>query len=158
MFRFRCLVDNPNDRISAKAAMKHKFFTDHKLSPSVKDMILLPSNVLKLLNVLDDPKFEDGEERKGNDFAIYLIVALVGIINQIPSIFTDALTEIHQEASKYGIVTDIKAHDGHAFIEFQEAGACQSACTGLTGRLFDEKTVVAVFYPSDLWANDFLRH
>lgn len=64
---YRCLAEDPTQRISARAALKHNFFTAHQLMPSIKDMVLLPSNVLQLLNVLDDPKYENEEEVKGNN-------------------------------------------------------------------------------------------
>ena len=64
------------------------------------------------------------------------------------------LKEVCEEASKYGAITDVKSKNGHAYIEFQEASDCQHACSGLTGRTFDEKTVIAVFYPIQLWANN----
>ena len=68
----------------------------------------------------------------------------------------DVLREVREEAAKYGAVTEVKAHNGHAFVEFQEASDCQRACAGLTGSTFDDKTVVAVFYPTQLWANKTL--
>ena len=53
-------------------------------------------------------------------------------------------------------MTDVKSRNGHAYIEFQEASDCQKACTGLTGRTFDDRTVVAVFYPTHMWTNNTL--
>ena len=66
-FRFliSCLAEDPTERISAKSALQHKFFSDHDLLPSLKDMVLLPTNVLRLLNVLDDPKYKNDDEIKG---------------------------------------------------------------------------------------------
>ena len=66
-------------------------------------------------------------------------------------IFSEVLRELREEADKYGRVSEVKAANGHAFVEFQEASDCQKACTGLTGKTFDEKTVVAVFYPNHMW-------
>lgn len=62
---FSCLAEDPTERISAKSALQHKFFADHELLPSLKDMALLPTNVLRLLNVLDDPKYKNDDEIKG---------------------------------------------------------------------------------------------
>lgn len=71
----------------------------------------------------------------------------------LPSI-PDVLREVREEAEKHGTVTNIKSRNGHAYIEFQEASDCQDACSALTGRTFDERTVVAVFYPIQLWSNN----
>lgn len=66
------------------------------------------------------------------------------------------LEELKEEASKYGRITDVRSSGAHAYIEFQEASDCQKACSGLSGRTFDDRTVVAVFYPIDLWATNTL--
>ena len=63
---FSCLAEDPRERISAKAALEHNFFAEHELLPSLKDMVLLPTNVLRLLNVLDDPKYKNDDEIKGS--------------------------------------------------------------------------------------------
>ena len=57
------------------------------------------------------------------------------------------LREVRSEAGKYGAVTDVKPQNGHALVEFEEASDCQRACSGLSGKKFDDRTVVAVFYP-----------
>jgi len=127
----QCLAESPDDRISAGTALKHKFFSDHDLVPSVKDMVLLPTNVLQLLNALDDYDKNDEEIK-------------------------EVLKEFRDEAGKYGAVTGVKSHNGHAYIEFQEASDAQQACSALTGKIFDDKTLVAVFYPIHLWTNNTL--
>ena len=68
-------MEDPSQRISAKTALNHQFFSDHELLPTIKDMVLLPTNVLRLLNVLDDPKYKQDEEIKGN-----LIIPAVPIL------------------------------------------------------------------------------
>jgi serine/threonine protein kinase len=60
-----CLAEDPTDRISAKAALTHQFFSEHELLPTLKDMVLLPTNVLRLLNVFDDPKYKNEDDIKG---------------------------------------------------------------------------------------------
>ena len=69
-----CLAEEPSERISAKAALNHQFFSDHELLPSLKDMVLLPTNVLRLLNVLDDPKYKNDDEIKGTFISNILII------------------------------------------------------------------------------------
>ena len=64
-------------------ALEHSFFTDHDLSPSVKDMVLLPSKVLQLLNVLDDPKYEDEGEVRGEikvPRSLTMVVLVMGFL------------------------------------------------------------------------------
>ena len=65
VFPCSCLAEDPTERISAKSALQHEFFSDHELLPTLKDMVLLPTNVLRLLNVLDDPKYKNDDEIKG---------------------------------------------------------------------------------------------
>ena len=62
------------------------------------------------------------------------------------------MRDIKEEASKFGHVTDVTTKSGHAFIEFEEASCAEKAVTGLTGKTFDHKPVVATFYPADLWS------
>jgi len=66
--------------------------------------------------------------------------------------FTDALSDIREEAEKYGRVTELCTHGGHAYIEFEEASSCFRAQSGFTGRTFDGKPVIAAFYPAKLWS------
>ncbi len=68
----------------------------------------------------------------------------------------DLLKEVREEAEKYGRVTDIKSNGGHAYVEFQEASDCQRAVTGLTGTTYEERPVIAVFYPISLWSQNVL--
>ena len=70
----------------------------------------------------------------------------------LPTSFLDVLRDIREEAEKYGRVTEVCRHGAHAYIEFEEASDCQRACTGLTGRNFDGKPILATFYPARLWA------
>ena len=66
------------------------------------------------------------------------------------------LKEVREEAEKYGRVNDIKSNGGHAYIEFQEASDCQGAVAGLTGTTYEDKPVMAVFYPICLWSQNIL--
>ena len=68
----------------------------------------------------------------------------------------DLLIEVREEAEKFGRVTDIKSNGGHAYVEFQEASDCQSAVTGLTGTTYENRPVMAVFYPICLWSRNVL--
>ncbi len=46
-------MEEPNERISSTDALEHPFFTQHVLKPSLSDLVLLPSSVLQLINVID---------------------------------------------------------------------------------------------------------
>ena len=70
--------------------------------------------------------------------------------------FPDLLTEVREEAEKFGRVTDIKANGSHAYVEFQEASDCQRAVSGLTGTTYEDRPVMAVFYPICLWTQNVL--
>ena len=82
---FSCLTEDPTERISAKAALQHKFFSDHELIPSLKDMVLLPTNVLRLLNVLDDPKYKNNDEVKGKVFIYVFWEKYYNVVNKLQS-------------------------------------------------------------------------
>ena len=71
-------------------------------------------------------------------------------------IFSEMLTEVREEAEKFGRVTDIKANGGHAYVEFQEASDCQRAVNGLTGTSYEDRTLMAMFYPICLWSQNIL--
>ena len=71
-------------------------------------------------------------------------------------LFTDLLTEVREEAEKFGRVTDIKSNGGHAYVEFQEASDCQRAVSGFTGTTYEDRPVMAVFYPICLWSQNIL--
>ena len=64
---------------------------------------------------------------------------------------SDAIRDIRETAEEYGKIMGMSAKNGHAYIEFQEASACQEACAGLTGKKFDDTIVFALFYPITLW-------
>ena len=68
----------------------------------------------------------------------------------------DVLKEVREEAEKYGRVTDIKSKGGHAYVEFQEASDCQRAVAALTGTTYEQRTLLAVFYPIHLWSQNVL--
>ena len=57
----QCLADEPNERITAEAALNHTFLT-RKLIPTVVDMTILPSNILMLMDIL---KGSDPSELEG---------------------------------------------------------------------------------------------
>ena len=61
---FRMLQCDVSKRPSADKCLSHHFFT-HKFSTSVKDMMLLPTRILRLLDVTADIDLKDEEEYKG---------------------------------------------------------------------------------------------
>ena len=64
--------------------------------------------------------------------------------------------EVREEAEKFGRVTDIKSNGDHAYVEFQEASDCQRAVSGFTGTTFEDRPLMAVFYPICLWSQNNL--
>jgi len=123
----KCLDEDPYNRISAQDALDHRFFKNHSLMPTTKDMVILPSHILQLFNVFNSEKCDDPKELE------------------------DAIRDIRNTAEQYGQIVGMTAKNGHAYIEFQEASDCQEACSALSGKKFDEQIVFAVFYPISLW-------
>ena len=63
---FQCLADNPEDRPSAEKALEHPFCS-MALKPSVKDLALLPSTVLRITDILRDKENANEEDVKGKE-------------------------------------------------------------------------------------------
>ncbi|XP_038045424.1 serine/threonine-protein kinase Kist-like [Patiria miniata] len=128
---------NPEVRPTASACLQHPFFT-HKLKPSYKDLLLMPTRVLRLVNVTDSPS-EDGT----------------------PDEFTDILKDLREECEKYGAVRKVvmptdKENKDKAFVEFEDALDCEAAQRALVGRQFDGKPLLATFYPINDYRSQIL--
>ena len=61
----RCLIDEAEERITARAALAHNLFL-FDLKPTVRDMVILPSNVLRLIDILGEDTQYTQEELDGN--------------------------------------------------------------------------------------------
>ena len=61
----KCLAEEASARISARDVLDHDFLK-RDLTPTVKDMVILPSNVMLLMHILKDQITD--EERKGKAF------------------------------------------------------------------------------------------
>ncbi|XP_033643294.1 serine/threonine-protein kinase Kist-like isoform X2 [Asterias rubens] len=125
------------DRPTASACLQHSFFT-HKLKPSYKDLLLLPTRILQLDNVTND-------QEKGGTTGDY----------------TDIIDDLREECEKFGIVRKIvlpkeEENKNKAFVEFEDALDCENAQRGLVGRQFDGKPLLATFYPIDDYRSQIL--
>ena len=60
----RCLIDEAEERITARAALAHNLFL-FDLKPTVRDMVILPSNVLRLIDILGEDTQYTQEELDG---------------------------------------------------------------------------------------------
>lgn len=96
---------------------------------------MLPTPVLRLLNVLDDDYLENEEE------------------------YEDIVEDVKEECQKYGPVVSLLVPKenpgrGQVFVEYANAGDSKAAQKLLTGRMFDGKFVVATFYPLSAYRGD----
>lgn len=66
-----CLTEDASDRLSARDVLDHDFLK-HSLSPSLKDLTILPSNVMMLMDILKD-QILDEDERKGKIEGIHFL-------------------------------------------------------------------------------------
>ncbi|EPY89674.1 serine/threonine-protein kinase Kist isoform 2 [Camelus ferus] len=125
------LHDDPSRRIPAEMALCSPFFS------IPFDLVMLPTPVLRLLNVLDDDYLENEEE------------------------YEDVVEDVKEECQKYGPVVSLLVPKenpgrGQVFVEYANAGDSKAAQKLLTGRMFDGKFVVATFYPLSAYKRGYL--
>ncbi|ELR60189.1 Serine/threonine-protein kinase Kist [Bos mutus] len=106
-------------------------------APHIEDLVMLPTPVLRLLNVLDDDYLENEEE------------------------YEDVVEDVKEECQKYGPVVSLLVPKenpgrGQVFVEYANAGDSKAAQKLLTGRMFDGKFVVATFYPLSAYKRGYL--
>ena len=101
--------------------------------PDIADFILLPTIILRLLNMFDTT--EDEEKQ-------------------------DILTDIKEECQDFGPVLSVTSHkktdidlEYNVYVEFKNAADCEKAQKMLTGRYFNGRLVIATFFP----VQDFLK-
>ncbi|KAM9686338.1 serine/threonine-protein kinase Kist isoform 1-T1 [Trichechus inunguis] len=130
------LHDDPSRRISAEMALCSPFFSI-PFAPHIEDLVMLPTPVLRLLNVLDDDYLENEEE------------------------YEDVVEDVKEECQKYGPVVSLLVPKenpgrGQVFVEYANAGDSKAAQKLLTGRMFDGKFVMATFYPLSAYKRGYL--
>uniref|UniRef100_G1NYV1 U2AF homology motif kinase 1 n=1 Tax=Myotis lucifugus TaxID=59463 RepID=G1NYV1_MYOLU len=130
------LHEDPGRRAPADVALCSPFFSI-PFAPHIEDLVMLPTPVLRLLNVLDGDYLESEEGH------------------------TDAVEDVREECQKYGPVVSLLVPKespgrGQVFVEYANAGDSKAAQKLLTGRLFDGKFVVATFYPLSAYKRGYL--
>ncbi|CAL8255854.1 unnamed protein product [Merluccius merluccius] len=130
------LCKDPKDRVTAEAALLNPFFSI-PFAPHVEDLVLLPSPVLRLLNLIDDNQLHNEDE------------------------YEDILEDMKEECQKYGSVVSVlipkeNAGKGQVFVEYTNSNESKEAQKMLTGRTFDGKFVVATFYPRSSYKRGYL--
>uniref|UniRef100_A0A4W5NKY3 U2AF homology motif (UHM) kinase 1 n=1 Tax=Hucho hucho TaxID=62062 RepID=A0A4W5NKY3_9TELE len=130
------LHNNPKHRCTAEKALLSPFFSI-PFAPHIEDLVLLPSPVLRLLNLIDDGHLHNEEE------------------------YEDILEDMKEECQKYGSVVSLlipkeNPGKGQVFVEYANAGDSKEAQRLLTGRTFDGKFVVATFYPRSAYKRGYL--
>ncbi|KAM6305860.1 serine/threonine-protein kinase Kist isoform 1-T1 [Aegotheles albertisi] len=123
-------------RASAEKALCSPFFSI-PFAPHIEDLVMLPTPVLRLLNVLSDASLQCEEE------------------------YEDILEDIREECQKYGPVVSLlipkeNPGKGQVFVEYANAGDSKAAQKMLTGKIFDGKFVVATFYPLSAYKRGYL--
>ncbi|XP_023650230.1 serine/threonine-protein kinase Kist [Paramormyrops kingsleyae] len=130
------LHNDPAQRSTAKAALCSPFFSI-PFAPHIEDLVMLPTPVLRLLNVIDDSHLHNEEE------------------------YEDIVEDMKTECQKYGAVVSLlipkeNPGKGQVFVEYANAGDSKEAQRLLTGRTFDGKFVVATFYPLSAYKRGYL--
>lgn len=130
------LHNDPKLRSTAEAALINPFFSI-PFAPHIEDLVLLPTSVLRLLNVIDDSHLYNEDE------------------------YEDIIEDMKEECQKYGTVVSLlipkeNPGKGQVFVEYANAGDSKEAQRLLTGRTFDGKFVVATFYPLSAYKRGYL--
>ncbi|XP_061440699.1 serine/threonine-protein kinase Kist [Rhineura floridana] len=124
------------ERATAAKALCSPFFSI-PFAPHIEDLVMLPTPVLRLLNILSDTSLQNEEE------------------------FEDIVDDIREECCKYGEIISLfvpkeNPGKGHVFVEYANAGDSKAAQRALTGKRFDGKFVVATFYPLSAYKRGYL--
>ncbi|XP_053739690.1 serine/threonine-protein kinase Kist isoform X1 [Synchiropus splendidus] len=130
------LHKEPQQRCTALSALMNPFFSI-PFAPHIEDLVLLPSPVLRLLNLIDDSHLHNEEE------------------------YEDILEDMKEECQKYGSVVSLlipkeNPGKGQVFVEFINSSVSKEAQRRLTGRTFEGKLVVATFYPLSAYRRGYL--
>ncbi|KAI7807395.1 serine/threonine-protein kinase Kist [Triplophysa rosa] len=130
------LHNDPKLRSTADVALVDPFFSI-PFAPHIEDLVLLPTPVLRLLNVIDDSHLYNEDE------------------------YEDIVEDMKEECQKYGTVVSLlipkeNPGKGQVFVEYANAGDSKEAQRLLTGRTFDGKFVVATFYPLSAYKRGYL--
>lgn len=130
------LLKNPKQRCTAETALLSPFFSI-PFAPHIEDLVLLPSPVLRLLNLIDDRHLHNEDE------------------------YEDILEDMKEECQKYGSVVSLlipkeNPGKGQVFVEYANSSDSKEAQKLLTGRTFDGKFVVATFYPLSAYKRGYL--
>ncbi|XP_067369311.1 serine/threonine-protein kinase Kist isoform X1 [Channa argus] len=130
------LLNDAKQRCTADSALLSPFFSI-PFAPHIEDLVLLPSPVLRLLNLIDDSHLHNEEE------------------------YEDILEDMKEECQKYGSVVSLlipkeNPGKGQVFVEYASSSDSKEAQRLLTGRTFDGKFVVATFYPLSAYKRGYL--
>ncbi|KAG5850643.1 serine/threonine-protein kinase Kist [Anguilla rostrata] len=130
------LHNDPKHRSTAEKALSSPFFSI-PFAPHIEDLVMLPTPVLRLLNIIDDSHLYNEEE------------------------YEDIVEDMKEECQKYGAVISLlipkeNPGKGQVFVEYANAGDSKEAQRLLTGRTFDGKFVVATFYPLSAYKRGYL--
>nr|XP_033817339.1 serine/threonine-protein kinase Kist [Geotrypetes seraphini] len=130
------LHDDPGKRITAGTALCSPFFSI-PFAPHVEDLVMLPTPVLRLLNVLDENCQEGGKD------------------------YEDAEEDLREVCQKYGPIVSLfvpkeNPSKGQVFIEYANAGDAKAAQKMLTGKMLAGKFVIATFYPLSAYKKGYL--
>uniref|UniRef100_A0A4W3KGH1 U2AF homology motif (UHM) kinase 1 n=1 Tax=Callorhinchus milii TaxID=7868 RepID=A0A4W3KGH1_CALMI len=111
------LLDDPAHRTTAEHALCSPLFSI-PFAPHIEDLVLLPTPVLRLLNVIDDSYLQSEEE------------------------YEDVVEDVREECQKFGRVLSLlvpkeNPGKGQVFVEYGNAIDCKVAQQMLTGRMFD---------------------
>ncbi|CAG01598.1 unnamed protein product, partial [Tetraodon nigroviridis] len=159
------VVNNPTQRCTAEAALLSPFFSIpfgtcrrrmeafspagssrlnslpsvrlSAVAPHIQELVLLPSPVLRLINLIDDDHLNNDEE------------------------YEDIMDDMKEECQKYGSVVSLlipreNPGKGQVYVEYANSSDSKEAQRLLMGRTFDGKFVVATFYPLSAYKRGYL--
>ncbi|KAK3877239.1 hypothetical protein Pcinc_018038 [Petrolisthes cinctipes] len=127
-FIARCVAKCPEDRPSADTLLSDPWLITENFQPTFHDLLLLPTPVVRLLNVTD-PTTHHSCHIEGVEVAVVEV------------------------CKKYGTITNhhLEALTGKLYVEYEMWTHAEVAQAELNGTVFRDRTLVASFFPLSSW-------
>ena len=126
---------HPANRFQAGFILSQSILAESEmLERGMKDLLLLPTRILRFVNMFREKNSGDIE---------------------------DILLDIQEECEKFGEVVSVRTNkrnttnDYDVYIEYRQAEDCCKAQSALIGRCFDNRCVVATFFPGQHFQTNY---
>ncbi|XP_076053139.1 serine/threonine-protein kinase Kist-like [Oratosquilla oratoria] len=133
-FLCRCLRDKAGDRDTATNLLSDPWLAADLWRPQIRDLILLPTHILRFINVADERQLQSAVEKR------------------------EIEDELLEECGKCGPVVKFAwlLESRNFYVEFCKAIDAETAYQALTRRMYNSRTLVLTFFPVNFWQKDEL--